>query len=157
MAEISIQRTTTPKPHQPDDQLSFGKSFTDHMFMLNYDGPSGWHDPRIVPYQTLTLDPATCVLHYAQAIFDGLKAFRGADDVVAPTPMPPASTAPANASASPRSTPACSNAPSPRPSMRISTGSRRAPAPRSTSAPPSSPPRPSSASARPIPIFITSS
>jgi branched-chain amino acid aminotransferase len=82
MAEISIQRTTTPKPHQPDDQLSFGKSFTDHMFMLNYDGPSGWHDPRIVPYQTLTLDPATCVLHYAQAIFDGLKAFRGADDVV---------------------------------------------------------------------------
>ena len=39
----------------------------------------GWHDPRIVPYGPFTLDPATCVLHYGQAIFDGMKAFRGPD------------------------------------------------------------------------------
>jgi branched-chain amino acid aminotransferase len=39
----------------------------------------GWHDPRIVPYGPFTLDPATCVLHYGQGIFDGLKAFRGSD------------------------------------------------------------------------------
>src|SRR5579875_2367032 len=42
----------------------------------------GWHDPRIVPYQPFSLDPATAVLHYAQAVFDGLKAFRGGDGTV---------------------------------------------------------------------------
>jgi branched-chain amino acid aminotransferase len=82
MTEITRQRSTTPKPRPPEDKLSFGKSFTDHMFMLNYDAGAGWHDPRIVPYQPITLDPATCVLHYAQSVFDGLKAFRGADGVV---------------------------------------------------------------------------
>ena len=82
MAQITVQRTTQPKPRPADAALSFGRSFTDHMFMLDYDQRSGWHDPRVVPYQPISLDPATCVLHYAQSVFDGLKAFRGDDDVV---------------------------------------------------------------------------
>jgi branched-chain amino acid aminotransferase len=49
------------------------------MFLMNYEIGTGWHDPRIVPYAPFSLDPATCVLHYGQAIFDGLKAFRGQD------------------------------------------------------------------------------
>jgi branched-chain amino acid aminotransferase len=79
VTEIAITRNATPKQPPADETLAFGKVFTDHMFLMNYDDGKGWHDPRIVPYGPFTLDPATCVLHYGQAIFDGLKAFRGAD------------------------------------------------------------------------------
>lgn len=77
-----ITRSTQPKPHPEDESLQFGRVFTDHMFMMEYDDGRGWHDGRVVPYGALTMDPACCVLHYAQAVFDGLKAFRGADDRV---------------------------------------------------------------------------
>ena len=50
--------------------------------MMQYDDGKGWHSGRIVPYAPLSMDPACCVLHYAQAVFDGLKAFRGADGQV---------------------------------------------------------------------------
>ena len=76
---IPVTRTRTPSPRPDDASLSFGKVFTDHMFMMNYTDGKGWHDPRVVPYGPLSLDPATSVLHYGQAVFDGLKAFRGAD------------------------------------------------------------------------------
>ena len=79
MTDIAITLTTTPKRPPADDTLAFGKVFTDHMFLMNYEEGKGWHDPRIVPYGPFTLDPATCVLHYGQGIFDGLKAFRGQD------------------------------------------------------------------------------
>ena len=79
MTEIAITRTTTPKQPPADETLAFGKVFTDHMFMMEYDEGQGWHDPRIVPYAPFTMDPACCVLHYGQAIFDGAKAFRGKD------------------------------------------------------------------------------
>jgi branched-chain amino acid aminotransferase len=79
VTKIAITRTTTPKQPPADETLSFGKVFTDHMFLMEYDVGRGWHDPRIVPYAPFTLDPATCVLHYGQAIFDGMKAFRGRD------------------------------------------------------------------------------
>lgn len=79
MTEIQITRTTKPQTPPADETLSFGNVFSDHMFMLNYDEGKGWHSPRIVPYQNFALDPATCVLHYGQAIFDGLKAYRGKD------------------------------------------------------------------------------
>ena len=79
MTQIAITRTTTPKQPPADETLAFGKVFTDHMFLMDYDEGKGWHDPRIVPYAPFTLDPACCVLHYGQAIFDGLKAFRGQD------------------------------------------------------------------------------
>jgi branched-chain amino acid aminotransferase len=76
---ISVTRTRTPAQRPADASLSFGKVFTDHMFVMNYTEGKGWHDPRVMPYGPLTLDPATSVLHYGQAVFDGLKAFRGAD------------------------------------------------------------------------------
>ena len=82
MSAISITRTSQPKPRPADEALSFGTVFTDHMFMMDYHEGEGWHDARIVPYQPLSLDPATAVLHYAQAVFDGLKAFRGRDGVI---------------------------------------------------------------------------
>ena len=74
--------TSTPKPRPDDDTLQFGRVFTDHMFMMDYEDGKGWHDGRIVPYGPLSMDPACCVLHYAQAVFDGLKAFRGSDDQI---------------------------------------------------------------------------
>lgn len=74
-----ITRNLSPKPRPADAGLSFGKLFTDHMFLMNYTEGQGWHDPRIEPYAPLSMDPATTVLHYAQAVFDGLKAFRGPD------------------------------------------------------------------------------
>jgi branched-chain amino acid aminotransferase len=79
---IAVTRTAAPKTRPADDKLQFGNVFTDHMFVLDYSEESGWHDPRIVPYQPFALDPATAVLHYAQAVFDGLKAFRGVDGTV---------------------------------------------------------------------------
>ena len=80
--DFPINRTTTPKAKPSDDSLTFGKVLTDHMFLMNYDEGQGWHSPRIEPYGPLSMDPATSVLHYGQAIFDGLKAFRGADGTI---------------------------------------------------------------------------
>jgi len=79
---IRITRATTLK-HKPDDgELGFGQIFTDHMFVADFQEEKGWYDPRVEPYGPLALDPAAAVLHYAQTIFDGLKAFRGVDGKV---------------------------------------------------------------------------
>lgn len=56
--------------------LGFGKIFSDHMFLMDYEEGKGWHHPRIEPYHQLSLDPATLVLHYGQEVFEGLKAYR---------------------------------------------------------------------------------
>ncbi|HHV98083.1 MAG TPA: branched-chain amino acid aminotransferase [Clostridiaceae bacterium] len=77
--QIKIQKTTTPKQKPDQNNLGFGKHFTDHMFIMDYSKDKGWHDARIVPYGPLEIDPATMVLHYGQAIFEGLKAYRTAD------------------------------------------------------------------------------
>jgi branched-chain amino acid aminotransferase len=79
---IDITRTTTPRPRPDESQLGFGKYFADHMLLVEY-GPQGWSEPRIAPYGPLALDPAASVLHYGQAMFEGLKAFRHADGRVA--------------------------------------------------------------------------
>ncbi len=79
MHNFPVTRTAQPKPHVADDTLRFGEVFTDHMFLMEYDEARGWHGGRIVPYAPFTMDPACCVLHYAQAVFDGLKAYRGPD------------------------------------------------------------------------------
>lgn len=79
---ITITRTTSPKPKPKDSDLAFGTEFTDHMFLMNYEEGKGWKDARIEPYGPLSLDPATAVLHYAQSMFEGLKAFRGDDGKV---------------------------------------------------------------------------
>ena len=76
MLDIKIERTTNPK-EKPTGKLGFGKVFTDHMFIMNYTNGKGWHDPRIVPYQDLTLSPAAMVFHYGQEMFEGLKAYKG--------------------------------------------------------------------------------
>ncbi|MBK7721536.1 MAG: branched-chain amino acid aminotransferase [Austwickia sp.] len=60
----------------------FGKQFTDHMALATWTDRDGWHDGRVVPYGPLSLDPATAVLHYAQEIFEGLKAYRHQDGSV---------------------------------------------------------------------------
>jgi branched-chain amino acid aminotransferase len=79
---IRITRASTKKAKPKDADLTFGTVFTDHMFLADFEEEKGWYDPRIEPYAPLSLDPAACVLHYAQAIFDGLKAFRGRDGKV---------------------------------------------------------------------------
>ncbi|ADH86843.1 branched-chain amino acid aminotransferase [Desulfurivibrio alkaliphilus] len=78
-------KTQTLPPSQrrtrPDDQqLGFGRIFTDHMLVMPFDAKRGWHDPEVRPYAPFSLDPAAMVLHYGQAIFEGLKAYRGRDD-----------------------------------------------------------------------------
>ncbi|MTB89305.1 branched-chain amino acid aminotransferase [Aeromicrobium senzhongii] len=60
----------------------FGNYFTDHMFLAEWTPDRDWHDARVVPYGPLSLDPATAVLHYAQEIFEGLKAYTHADGSV---------------------------------------------------------------------------
>lgn len=78
--DISILRTQTPKAKPTDESaLGFGKLFTDHMFIVEYDEGRGWHDARIQPYAPLPIDPASPVLHYAQEIFEGLKVYRRED------------------------------------------------------------------------------
>ncbi|MEQ6376143.1 branched-chain amino acid aminotransferase [Bacillaceae bacterium S4-13-58] len=64
------------------DNLGFGKHFSDHMFVMDYEEGKGWHDPKIVPYEPLTLDPAAMVFHYGQAIFEGLKGYTTPDGTV---------------------------------------------------------------------------
>lgn len=80
MQEIRVELTKNPK-EKPQDQskLGFGNYYTDHMFLMNYDEGQGWHDPRIVPYAPIALDPAAMCLHYGQEVFEGLKAYRTND------------------------------------------------------------------------------
>jgi branched-chain amino acid aminotransferase len=77
--KIAIELTTAHKTKPEIGQLSFGKYFTDHMFILDYDTGKGWHHPRIVPYQPIQLDPAAKVFHYGQTVFEGMKAYRTPD------------------------------------------------------------------------------
>ncbi|MBR4108990.1 MAG: branched-chain amino acid aminotransferase [Oscillospiraceae bacterium] len=80
MLDIKIELTKNPKQKPaPGAKLGFGKIFTDHMFMMNYTEGQGWHDPRIVPYQNISLDPSAMVFHYGQEMFEGLKAYKNPD------------------------------------------------------------------------------
>ncbi|MBQ5317071.1 MAG: branched-chain amino acid aminotransferase [Oscillospiraceae bacterium] len=75
--EIKKTLTTSPKAKPADEsKLGFGKIFTDHMFLMNYDEGQGWHDARIVPYGPIPLEPSAMCLHYGQADFEGMKAYR---------------------------------------------------------------------------------
>lgn len=77
--EITINKTANLKSRPDDDKLGFGSVFTDHMFNMDYSPEEGWHNPRIEVYHDIQMDPATMVLHYGQAVFEGLKAFRRQD------------------------------------------------------------------------------
>lgn len=80
--DFTITKTTTPKTKPDPDNLSFGTSFTDHMFIMDYKPDKGWHDGRVVPYAPFVLDPATVYFHYAQGDFEGLKAYKTAEGKV---------------------------------------------------------------------------
>lgn len=78
---VELSKNLKVKPTDPT-KLGFGNIFTDHMFIMNYDDGKGWHDPRIVPYGPLSLDPAAMCLHYGQEVFEGMKAYRAPDGSV---------------------------------------------------------------------------
>ena len=79
MQEFPITRAASLKPKPDPKTLVFGRSFSDHMFVMNYDTEKGWHNGRIVPYGPFELDPSAMVLHYAQEVFEGMKAYRTPD------------------------------------------------------------------------------
>jgi len=79
--ELQLEKVTENETKSKPDQnaLGFGKHFTDHMLVMSYTEGRGWHDLAIQPYRNFSLDPAAMVLHYGQAIFEGMKAYRGKD------------------------------------------------------------------------------
>ncbi|MBQ8229795.1 MAG: branched-chain amino acid aminotransferase [Clostridia bacterium] len=77
--EIKITKTTTPQMMPPEEKLGFGKVFTDHMLVVDWEQGKGWYDARILPFGRISLHPASTVLHYGAEIFEGLKAYRRAD------------------------------------------------------------------------------
>ncbi len=79
MLNITVTKTTAPKAKPDASNLGFGKIFTDHMFIMNYTEGKGWYDARIEPYANLSFAPSCMVFHYGQEMFEGLKAYMGAD------------------------------------------------------------------------------
>ena len=79
MKEYPVQRAAVLKEKPDPSTLVFGRTFTDHMFIMDYTAGQGWHDGRIVPYGPIALDPSAMVFHYAQEVFEGLKAYRSPD------------------------------------------------------------------------------
>lgn len=80
MQEIQVTLAKERKQKPLDEsKLGFGKIFTDHMLLINYSQENGWNDARIVPYGDFAMDPASMVLHYGQAIFEGTKCYRTPD------------------------------------------------------------------------------
>ena len=89
MTELTIELAPSTSPRSAEERAAalaspgFGQVFGDHMVSASYDRERGWHSGRLGPYAPLVLDPATSVLHYGQAIFEGLKAYRQPDGGVA--------------------------------------------------------------------------
>ena len=63
------------------EKLDFGRTFTDHMFVCHFRNGK-WETPEIKPYQALTLEPSASVLHYGQAVFEGMKAFKDSQNKI---------------------------------------------------------------------------
>jgi len=82
---LVFQTIPHPRPLAPGSRSAalenpgFGKNFTDHMVTIRWSSEAGWHDARVGPRRPFEIDPAASVLHYAQEIFEGMKAYRGAD------------------------------------------------------------------------------
>jgi branched-chain amino acid aminotransferase len=74
--DLKITKVKTRKELPDDSKLGFGQVFSDHMFNMDYNLEQGWHNARIESYAPIVMDPATMVLHYGQAIFEGLKGYR---------------------------------------------------------------------------------
>src|SRR5690349_24673680 len=84
--DIAIVPSANPRSAAEVSEIladpGFGTHMTDHMLLVEWTPEKGWHDARIQAYGPLTLDPATAVLHYAQEIFEGMKAYRREDGSV---------------------------------------------------------------------------
>ncbi len=80
MLDIKIEKTNIKKQKPDENNLSFGKFFTDYMFIMDYKKDKGWHEPRIIPYQPIELEPSAMVFHYGQEMFEGLKAYKTEDN-----------------------------------------------------------------------------
>ncbi len=80
---IELKPSQNPLPKAQRDEIlanpGFGKYFTDHMVTADWTEEAGWHNAQLVPYGPLSFDPATNFMHYGQAIFEGLKAYRHDD------------------------------------------------------------------------------
>lgn len=79
MLEITVKKCANLKEKPDFSKLGFGKFFTDHMFVMDYDSKNGWHDARIVPFDYIPIHPASTVLHYGAEIFEGMKAYKTKD------------------------------------------------------------------------------
>ncbi|MCG5432682.1 branched-chain amino acid aminotransferase [Mycobacterium sp. MYCO198283] len=90
MTSASLEFTVVPNEHPATDveraaimtNPPFGQHHTDHMVSISYTEGRGWHDAQVLPYGPIQLDPSAIVLHYAQEVFEGLKAYRWADGAV---------------------------------------------------------------------------
>ncbi len=80
--EIKFTKAEVLKEKPDSSTLGFGKIFTDHMFMMDWNDEKGWYNARIVPFENLSIHPASTVLHYGSEIFEGLKAYRRKDGKV---------------------------------------------------------------------------
>ena len=78
-----IKRETLKQKPSPDAELGFGHYFTDYMFTMKYTQGEGWHDPVIEPNEPQRFDLGTSIFHYAQGIFEGMKAFIQPDGSIA--------------------------------------------------------------------------
>ena len=80
--KIEVTKVAQSKINEVDfDNLSFGSVFTDHMLVCNFKNGS-WNEPKIVPYQPITLDPSAKIFHYGQSIFEGMKAYKDKNENV---------------------------------------------------------------------------
>ncbi len=81
MMNIKIEENKNKKAKPGvNDEIEFGSVFTDHMFVMDYSCDKGWNNPRIVPYQNLSLDPSALIFHYGQSMFEGMKAYKTEDN-----------------------------------------------------------------------------
>src|SRR5699024_10236105 len=80
--DIKLELSQNLKTKPNEKKLEFGRTFTDHMFIMDYTKGTGWHDPRIVPYESLTLDTTAITFHYRRTVFEGLKEYRTKDNEV---------------------------------------------------------------------------
>ena len=83
LLEFTVERNANPASDEVRGQIladpGFGRFHTDHMVSILYTDELGWHDGRVLPYAPIELDPSAIVLHYAQEVFEGLKAYRWSD------------------------------------------------------------------------------
>jgi len=88
-ATTGIEKVLSTSPRSDAERSAlmadpgFGRVHTDHMVSIRWSAEAGWHDARLTAYEPLVLDPSAMVLHYGQAIFEGLKAYRQPDGGVA--------------------------------------------------------------------------